>query len=66
MAMNSPIGPAIHAPAIPMIFGNVSSPTTINKNVLKNDIVADTAPFENAVNNADENMLIPVNKNPKQ
>lgn len=33
-------------------------------NVLSDEIIADTFPFENAVNIPDVNIFIPLNKNP--
>lgn len=37
-----------------------------NMNVLSDEIIADTFPFEKAVNIPDVNIFIPLNKNPKR
>ena len=37
-----------------------------NMNVLSDEIIADTFPFEKAVNIPDVNIFIPLNKNPNE
>lgn len=58
----SEIVTAIHAPFIPIREGSISKPAERNPKVLKKDIIADTLPFENAVNKAEEKILNPENK----
>ena len=44
------------------ISGKISSHKTRKINVRPKDIIAETIPFENAVNIADANMLIPIKR----
>lgn len=60
--INSAIGSASHIPLIPKINGNVINDMTIKIIVRKNDKMADTLPLLSAVNIADENILIPINR----
>lgn len=56
------MGTEIQIPVILKNLGNISIPQAINTKVLKNDIIADTFPFENAVNIAVIKILIPAIK----
>ena len=55
-------GTAIHIPIELRTSGKISSPQTKKTNVRPKDIIADTMPFEKAVNIADANMLIPIKR----
>ena len=63
---NSAIGIANHTPVTFKNLGSIKRKTVINPNVRRKDIIADTFPFDNAVNRAEENILQPENKNPKE
>lgn len=47
-------------------LGSIKRKAVINPNVRKKDIIADTFPFNNAVNNAEEKILQPENRKPKE
>lgn len=53
MVISSAIGIASHTPVTPKIFGNVESSTIISPKVRMNDKIADSFPFDNAVNVAE-------------
>lgn len=55
-------GIAIHTPVTPNKFGNISNDTSKNTKVLKNERIADILPLFKAVNIAEENMFIPINR----
>lgn len=55
-------GTANQIPGSPINIGRIRIAATKNKNVLKNEIKAETNPFENAVNMDDANIFIPENK----
>lgn len=61
----SATGMANQTPVTLRIFGNIQSETVINPNVLKNEITAETFPFDSAVKNAEEKILHPENRKPK-
>ena len=58
----SAIGTANQTPVTPRNTGRTNNPIIINPNVLKNEIVADTFPFDKAVNIEDVKIFIPENK----
>ena len=58
----SATGTASHIPSTPQIKGKSSKKITRKTNVRKKERIADTFPLDNAVNNAEEKILIPVNK----
>ena len=60
--ISSAIGTASHTPVTPKTFGNVSNSTVISPKVRKNDKIADSFPFDNAVNVAEVKMFSPQNK----
>lgn len=60
------MGTANHTPVTFNICGNIKRSTLINTNVRKSDIIADIFPFDNAVNIAEENILHPQNRKPKE
>ena len=62
MVISSAIGTASHTPVTPKTFGNVSNSTVISPKVRRNDKIADSFPFDNAVNVAEVKMFIPQNK----
>ena len=49
-------------PVTPKTFGNVSSSTVISPKVRRNDKIADSFPFDNAVNVAEVKMFSPQNR----
>lgn len=53
-------GVANHTPLIPNMRGSAIRNTVSRANVRINDRIADTLPFERAVNTADVNMHIPL------
>ena len=55
-------GAKITTPDIPIIIGNNTIPLLSKTNALKNDIIADTLPFEKAVNIPDIKINIPTIK----
>lgn len=55
-------GIVIHTPVTPNRFGNISNDTSKNTKVLKNERIADILPLFKAVNIAEENMFIPINR----
>lgn len=55
-------GIVIHTPVTPNKFGNISNDTSKNTKVLKNERIADILPLFKAVNIAEENMFIPINR----
>ena len=59
---SSASGTAIHIPMTPKYCGSISNATEIKTNVLRVEIIADTFPFDRAVNVADANILKPQNK----
>lgn len=63
IAKPSATGTASQIPFFPIMSGNVINDIIKNTNVLNRDKKPEILPFENAVNNADVNILIPVNKN---
>lgn len=63
---NSAIGIANHTPVTSKHIGSIKRKAVINPNVLRKDIIADTFPFDNAVNKAEEKILHPENRNPKE
>ena len=58
-------GTASHTPVTPKNFGNIKRKAIINPNVRKNEIIAETFPFDSAVNNAEEKILHPEKRKPK-
>ena len=54
---------ASHTPVISKYIGNTSIDITTNTKVLRNDIIAETFPFDRAVNIDEANKFIPMNKN---
>ena len=52
MVISSAVGTASHTPVTPKTLGNVKSSTVISPNVRRNDKIADSFPFDNAVNAA--------------
>ena len=63
---SSAMGIANHTPVTSQNWGSIKIKAVINPNVRKKDIIADTFPFDNAVNNADEKILQPENRKPKE
>lgn len=57
---------ANHTPVTPKNSGKIKRKIKINPNVRKKDIVADTLPFDNAVNKAEAKILQPENRNPNE
>ena len=55
------MGTASHTPVTPKRLGRVSNSTVINPNVRKNDRIADSFPFDNAVNTAEVKIFNPQN-----
>lgn len=55
-------GTAIHIPVTPKKCGSISNPAQIKTNVRSVEIIADTFPFDKAVNAAETNRLKPQNK----
>ena len=55
-------GIVIRTPVTPNKFGNISNDTSKNTKVLKNERIADILPLFKAVNIAEENMFIPINR----
>ena len=62
MVISSAVGTASHTPVTPKTLGNVKSSTVISPNVRRNDKIADSFPFDNAVNAAEVKMFSPQNK----
>ena len=62
MVLSSAIGTASHTPVTPKRFGNVSNSTVISPKVRRNDKIADSFPFDNAVNMAEVKMFNPQNR----
>lgn len=62
MVISSAIGTASHTPVTPQTFGNVSNSTVINPKVRRNDKIADSFPFDNAVNVAEAKIFSPQNR----
>ena len=60
--ISSAIGTASHTPVTPKKLGNVSNSTVISPKVRRNDKIADSFPFDNAVNVAEVKMFSPQNK----
>lgn len=58
----SAIGTAIHTPVMPNISGRISRHIVISPKVRKKEITADIVPLDKAVNAAETNILIPLNK----
>ena len=56
---NSATGTASQTPVRPNKFGKVNKHTTIQKNVLENDRIAERVPSESAVNNEEANRFVP-------
>ncbi len=63
---NSAIGIANHTPVTPKNPGKTKRKIKINPNVRKKDIIAETLPFDNAVNKAEAKILLPENRNPNE
>ena len=59
---NSATGIAIQAPIIPKKLGRISNDKTMNPSERQKEIIAETLPFDKAVKNPDDVMLIPLNK----
>lgn len=59
---NSAIGTASQIPFTPIIKGSTTNPIMTKTNVRMKEIVADTFPFDKAVNSIDANILNPMNK----
>lgn len=66
MVSSSAIGTASHTPVTPKKLGNISNSTVSNPKVRRNDKIADSFPFDNAVNVADVKMFSPQNKKLKE
>lgn len=62
MVISSAIGIASHTPVTLKIFGNIESSTIISPKVRRNDKIADSFPFDNAVNVAEVKIFSPQNK----
>lgn len=62
MVISSAIGTASHTPVTPKIFGNVKSSTVISPKVRRKDKIADSFPFETAVNMAEVKIFSPQNR----
>ena len=60
---NSAIGAAYQTPISPHTAGKINKLPTRKIKVLEKDIIAETIPLLSAVNNAEEKMLNPENKN---
>ena len=58
----SAAGTASHTPAIPQIRGSNRMPPASRPNVRKKERIADTFPFDNAVNIADVKLFKPQNR----
>lgn len=63
---SSAIGTASHMPVTLKTFGSIKRKTVINPNVRKNEMPAETFPFDNAVNSAEENIFHPENRKLKE
>ncbi len=59
---NSANGTAIQIPFTPLINGSNNNPDNTNINVRSNEIIAETFPFDSAVNNIEQKMFNPMNK----
>ena len=57
---SSEIGTASHTPITPKMLGNVSNSTVINPKVRRNERMADSFPFDNAVNVAEVKIFSPL------
>lgn len=66
IARNSANGMASHIPSTPINNGSTNNPVKTNMKVLSNEIIAETFPFERAVNSIDVKILNPINKKLKQ
>ncbi|CCL27656.1 hypothetical protein BN175_2300005 [Clostridioides difficile T23] len=55
----SALGTANHIPFIFNIFGSINKPIVINPNVRRKDNIAETLPFDNAVNIDEVKILYP-------
>ena len=62
MVISSAVGTASHTPITPKTLGNVSSSTVISPKVRRNDKIADSFPFDNAVNAAEVKIFSSQNK----
>ena len=62
MVISSAVGTASHTPVTPKISGNVSNSTVISPKVRRNDKIADSFPFDNAVNVAEVKIFSPRNR----
>ena len=62
MVISSAIGTANHTPVTPKTFGNVSNNTVISPKVRRNDKIADSFPFDKAVNVAEVKIFSPQNR----
>lgn len=62
MVINSAMGTASHTPLSPNTMGRVNRNRTNSTKVLMEEIIADAFPSDNAVKNAEANILIPLNK----
>ena len=62
MVISSAIGTASHTPVTPKRLGNVSSNIVISPKVRRNDKIADSFPFDNAVNVAEVKIFSPQNR----
>ena len=60
------MGMANHTPVTSKNLDKTKRKIIINPNVLKKEIVAETLPFDNAVNNAEAKILQPENRNPNE
>ena len=56
------MGIANHTPVTSQNWGSIKIKAVINPNVRKKDIIADTFPFDNAVNIADVKLFKPQNR----
>ena len=63
---SSAMGIANHTPVTSKNLGSIKRKAVINPNVRKKDIIADTFPFDNAVNKAEEKILQPENRKLKE
>ena len=60
------MGMANHTPVTSKNFGKIKREIIINPNVRKKEIVAETLPFDNAVNKAEAKILQPENRKPNE
>ena len=62
MVISSAAGTASHTPVTPKRAGSISSSTVISPNVRRKDRIADSFPFDNAVNMAEVKIFSPQNR----